>query len=479
MKRLVVLALVAACSPEQNARDVCDEGGCAPGTLTWAMNAASFNEAAVTKVAITPDEPPWFAGFWSTYLQVAERDNEDIQIGPWDEAAEHDAFVARTGVRRLDTVAASIVDSYWLRVVGLVPDPEDGAMVFTIGQRQDTRHQLDVSWFDRTGAEINDDPLTMPNKERYTFAVLDSAGARGAAVTVDDHGWPIVALSGTRIVVTTPDPDVASLTYEGTRATVFRVGQGFEPEELMNVEGVDITDIAVLDDVMAIGGTYTGAPAPPAGSASWPACSDSAPCGFVAAYDLRTRAVTWVQPIHATGTEPGGAIVRAIGVGGAQVTALVSAPNVPIDPPLGAGPLPAYLMTLAADGVAGAPAILDQTILAEAGAEIGDADIALTPSGEVILGLTFRGTVLVGPQAMNNTGAEMSSVVAELGNDLNWAWTWRVFADRSIVSTVEVRGDQVAVGGQYLGQLETGGTLQVAPVPVTAAPNGFALEFHR
>lgn len=479
MKWLVFLVLLAACSPDQSARDICDEGGCAPGTLTWAMSAASVDEAAVSKVAITPDEPPWFAGWWTGNLVIAELDNQDLRIGPWDMMAPHDAFVARTGARRLDTVAASIRATYELRPVGLVPDVEDGAMVFTIGQRQDLRHQLDVSWIDRAGAEINDDPETLADKERYTVAILDAAGAQGAAVAVDDRGWPIVAISGTSIVVTTPAPEEADLTFDGTRATVFRLGQGFEPQELANFEGVDITDIAVLGDVVALGGTYTGAPTPPDGSAPWPACADAAPCGFVAAFELSTGLVLWVQPIHATGAEPGGAVVRAIGVGGGQVTALVSAPNVPIDPPLGTGALPAYLMTFDAGGVAGSPAIVDQTILAEAGAEIGDADIAVTPFGDVILGLTFRGTVLVGPQAMTNNGAEMSSVVAELGNDLNWAWTWRIFADRSIVSSVEVTGDQVAVGGQYLGNLETSGVLQIAPIPATTSPNGFALEFHR
>jgi hypothetical protein len=456
MRALALLAApVLACAPEQTQRDLCDEGLCDPGTLTWAVRAESFDVTTVDAVAVTPDEPPWFGGAWNGNIII-----DDTQIPNGDFVGGYDGFLARTGVRLLTTLVSSMNASYGLRIEGLVPDPEDGAMLFAIGQQEDTRFRFEAAWYDRAGQEAR----------RGTIAVLDSAGSLGgAAVAVDARGWPLVATSGVRIVVN-------DTTYEGSRAMILRVGQGLVPEILVHILNVDIADLAVAGDVVAIAGRYQGTPTPPEGSAPWPACTDPEPCGFVAALHLSTGLVTWVQPIRA----PGGAVAHAVGIGGRQVVAMASAEGAPIDPPLGTGAIPAYLIALDADGNAGAPAVVDQTILAEAGTVIDSRDLVVTPSGEVIVALGFRGTVLVDRPRTFDVPDNFAGVVAELGTDLLWDWSYFITASTAVAKTLAVDGDQLAVGGWYEGTLVIEGDSSVPlPSPSIDVVNGFALELHR
>ncbi|MBZ0230881.1 MAG: hypothetical protein K8M05_00895, partial [Deltaproteobacteria bacterium] len=277
--RVVVLAGVAACGVEQTGRDLCDEGLCAAGTLTFGAQAASFTRSTVEAVAITPDEPPWFAGTFDSDLTI-----DDGSI-PWDGAGYRDPFLARTGVRDLAPLVIDGSAGYPQRVVGVVPDAEDGALVFTIGQQEDTRHRYTAAWYQRSGRLVVSD----------TVALLDAAGPLGgASVTIDARGWPIVAASGTNV-------DLDGVMHLGEWAIVMRLGQGLRPEIVVWLMDVEIADVAVDDDLLAIAGSYRGAPVVPEGSAPWPACADPEPCGFVAAIELSNGVVRWVQPIRAPG----------------------------------------------------------------------------------------------------------------------------------------------------------------------------------
>lgn len=463
MRRLLLLLVggaLVACSGDQSARDLCDEGLCASGTLTWTVRAESLFDSSITAVAITPDEPPWFAGTWRYDLHVAERNTETF--GGDDGVGIDDAFLARTGVRRLETLGAGMQAAYPLRVAGIVPDTEDGAILFAIGQQEDTRHRLEAKWVDRTGQEV----------VRRTLALLDAAGAfGGAAVTTDGRGWPIIAISGTTIRL---DGDI----HAGPRGMVFRLGQGLARETLIDVAGIDIAHIDVEGDLVAIGGTYTGAPPMPSGAPAWAECPGPEPCGFVAAFELSTSLFLWVQPIHATG----GAAVHAVGIGGGQVVAMASAAGAPIEPPLGTAALPAYLIALDAAGIAGAPAVVDQTVLAEDGTEMGGRHLDVTETGRVIVALSFRGRVLVGDQPLDYSGeaGTYASVVAELGTDLLWQWELFLSNETVVLNDVAVWGDQVAIGGSYRGFFSIV-SLQGVPLP-TESPvedNGFAMEIYR
>ncbi|HUQ01333.1 MAG TPA: hypothetical protein VM261_02505 [Kofleriaceae bacterium] len=464
MKRCVLAALgfAAACSPEQSVRDLCDEGLCAPGTLTWAVRAESVGDSTADAVAITPDEPPWFAGAYGQTLEVAERDTE--HFGGWDSVGEHDAYLARTGVRRLDTQGAFMNAAYFLRVVGIVPDFEDGAILFAIGQQEDLRERFEASWIDRTGAAT-----------RRTIALLDDPGGFGGAkVTADDRGWPIVAVSGTRV-------DLDGVIHDGARSMIFRLGQGLARQPLADLTGVDISDLDVDGDVVALSGTYTGAPMPPEGSAPWPACADAMPCGFIAAFELGTGRFLWVQPVRSMD----GALVHAVGLGGGQVVAMASVVGFPSEPNLGVGDVPLYLITLDAAGNAGAPAVVDQTIVAGNGVVIAGRDLAVTPAGAVVVAFSFRGAVMLDVEREFQDPDDYMGVVAELGTDLLWKWSYEIRAQGDIgvgtvdLSTIAVRGDQVAVGGAYLGAIQLGVSVDVAQLTPAGRPNGVAIEFHR
>lgn len=460
MRRVLVLAAgVAACSPQQSARDICEEGLCAQGTPTFGESVETDTRAEVQAVAITPDEPPWFAGAYNRGFTIADES--------WgaDDASFNDTFVARTGVRRLAPLVVNNPATYPMRVVGIVPDFEDGVRTFTIGP-EGVRQRFDVVWFDRRGSAV----------WRSTVALVDSAGALGgAAVTTDVHGWPIVAVSGTRITLDTTD-------YDGTHAMIMRLGQGMRREILIDLGGVDIADLAIDGDLLALGGQYTGAPTLAEGSAPWPACTDPEPCGFIAVMALSSGLVHWVQPIHA----PGGAAVHDVAAGSGIVVGMAStATSAATDPPLGTGAIPAYLLTLEGPGADGLPLLLDQTILADTGTEIGGRDVAVADGGNVVISLAYKGSVLVGtnPPAFSDPDANTyASVIAELGTDLIWQWRLFLSSFNIRVTALAVKGDQVVFGGHYRG-----GFLFLEPVLAELPPDtlqndpehGFVLEVHR
>lgn len=451
----LAMAGTAACSGAETARVQCDDGPCAAGTVTFAAEVASLTGARVEAVAITPEEPPWFAGTFDADARIAA-----VPLS-WDEVGYLDPFLARTGVDELPPLVVDNSAGYPQRVVGVVPDAEDGALVLTIGPQGDGRHRFEAAWFDRGGRLV----------VRDTVALLDDVGPLGgAAVATDARGWPIVAASGTNV-------DVDEVLQGGEGAIVMRLGQGLRQEILIWLLGVDIADVAVDDDLLVIAGSYVAQPGVPDGSAPWPACPDPDPCGFVAAVALSSGLVHWVQPLRATG----GATVHAVAVGSGQVVAMASTAGPAIDPPLGAGALPAYLITLDAVGQSGQPILLDQTILAEAGTTIGGRELAIADDGAVVIALGYRGDVLVGSQPVPYDRADetFASVVAELGTDL--IWQWQLFlADQNVnVLAVATRGDQVAFGGVYRGTLAPPNPLQVALPAPTEVDNGFVLELHR
>jgi hypothetical protein len=458
MRRVCLLAVLAACGAEQSARDICEEGSCAAGTPTFADSVASPTRAEVQAVAITADEPPWFAGTYNDEFTIAS--------DTWmDTVGYYDPFLARTGVRRLEPLVVNDPASYPQHVAGILPDLEDGARVFSIGEQEDTRHRFDLAWFDRGGQLV----------VRDTIALLDDARPfGGAAIAMDDHGWPIVAVSGTRV-------DLDGEIHDGVRSMIMRLGQGQRRDVLLDLAGVDVVDMAVDDDVLALGGTYTGAPVLADGSAPWPACTDPDPCGFVAAVALSNGLVLWVQPIHA----PGGATVHAVAAHASLVVAMASTTTSPAtDPPLGTGAIPAYLLTLVAtpDPPTGQPVLLDQTILADTGTTVGGRDVAIADGGAVVVALAYNGNVLIGsdPQPFNSAEPDtFGSVIAELGTDL--IWQWEIFLqDQNIsVQTVAVQGDQVAFGGLYRGTFGLTNPLNVELPATTERDNGFVLEVHR
>jgi hypothetical protein len=474
MRRGAVLALAfaaaaAACSPEQSVRDLCDEGLCASGTLTWAVRAESVGDSTVDAVAITPDEPPWFAGTYGRTVLVAERDLDSICGDPpiecgWDGAEEHDAYVARTGVRRLDTQGGVMKAPYALNVAGIVPDFEEGANLFASGPQVDGRELVESSRIDRNGGAT-----------RQTLALLTDPGAFGGTeVTADDRGWPIVALSGGTIRLDDVD-------HPGPRAMIYRLGQGYMRQPLADLAGVDVSDLDADGDVLAVSGTYTGAPELPQGSAPWPACADATPCGFIAAMDLGTGRFRWVQPVRSSG----GALVHAVGIGGGLVVGMASVVGFASEPNLGTGDIPLYLITLDAAGNAGAPAVVDQTIVAGNGVTVGGRDLAVTSTGAVVVAFSFRGTLMLDTERSFQDPDDFMGVVAELGTDLLWRWSYQITATGDIgvgtvdLSTIAVRGDQVAVGGVYLGAIELGVAVDVAQLTPAGRPSGVAIEFHR
>jgi hypothetical protein len=452
---LAVLAALAACGAEQTARDICEEGLCAAGTPTFADGVESFTRAEVQAVAITADEPPWFAGTYNADFTIAdERFGDDFNY--------YDPFLARTGVRRLAPLVINDPGLYPQRVVSIVPDLEDGARIFSVGEQSDTSHRVAISWFDRAGMVVM----------RETIALLDDARPfGGASVAIDTHGWPIVAVSGTRVDF---DGDV----HDGARSMIVRLGQGLRRDVLLDLAGVDVVDIAIDDDVLAIAGSYTGAPTLAEGSATWPACADPEPCGFIAAVALSSGLVHWVQPIHA----PGGAKVDAVAAHASLVVGLAStATSAATDPPLGTGVLPAYLLTL--DGTAtGGPVLLDQTILADTDATIGGRDVAIADGGAIVVALAYTGTVFVGSSPTTFATIEpdiYASVVAELGTDLIWQWELFLESTNMNVQTVAVQDDQVAFGGMYRGRFELLNPLNVELPGEASQDNGFVLEVHR
>ncbi len=459
----MALLVAAACGGvDQTGRDLCDEGLCAPGTLTWAARAqVDFGASTVEAVANTTDEPPWFAGTFDYDVTL------DTVTMPWDAVGTGDPFVARLGALRLGNWAIDAPAAYPVRVFGIQPDPEDGVMLFVTGQQSDTRQRLEVVWFDR-------DRMTIA---RETLALLDAPGALGgAAVVRDARGWPVVAISGTRI-------NLDGAIHDGVRAMVIRLGQGFERQVLVELSGVELSDLDVEGELLVISGRYLGQPGNAIGEpfAGWPACADPDPCGFVAGFDAGIGELRWVQPIHA----PGGAQVDRVAAGGGFVVAMASAAGAPTEPALGTGPLPAYLMTLEITGDA-QPFLFDQTVLAEAGTEIGSRDLDVASDGDAIIALSYNGTALVGTQPLVG-GAEpgnFESVVAELGTDLLWHWVATFERSQALetvmVGAVAVDGDQVAVGGSYRGNIVLANGLGV-PTPAVSSEfvNGFALELHR
>jgi hypothetical protein len=452
---LAVLAVLAACGGEQTARDLCDEGACAPGTLIFGDGVESFSRAEVQAVALSGDDPPWFAGTFNSDFSIA---GESFTA----EAPYYDPFLARTGARRLEPLVISEPADYPLRVVGILPDLEDGARSFSVGKPANMQARVAMSWFDRGGHAIVQD----------TIALIDDARPfGGASVAMDAHGWPIVAVSGTGI-------DLGGQRHEGARAMIVRLGQDQRRDVLVDLEGVDVYDLAVDNDVLAIAGSYTGAPALADGSATWPACSDPEPCGFIAAFALSSGLVHWVQPIHA----PGGATVTAVAAHASLVVGMAStATSAATDPPLGTGAIPAYLMTL--DGTAtGEPVLLDQSIVADTGTVIGGRDVAIADGGAVVVAFAYNGSALVGSSPVSFDSAEpdtYGSVVAELGTDLIWQWAIFLQDQNVDVQTVAVDGDQVAFGGLYRGAIGIVNQLGVELPGPTDHDNGFVLEVHR
>ncbi len=461
----MTVAAAACTAAGEQPGDLCDQVQCALGTPVWAVRAESpvpqripsarrrRPGSAVEAVAISAGDPPWFAGSYDSQLTVG-----DASTAGWQSAELGAAFVARTGGRRLDTWLADARAPYLVRVVGLLPDHEDGALSLVVGQHgQDPRHRIEAVWFDRGARQAR----------RETIALIDSAAALGGvAVAADAHGWPIVALSGTRI-------DLGGTISDGVHAIVFRLGQGLERELLVDLPGVDIADLDVDGDLVAIGGSYRDQPP------GWPACLAS--CGFVAALDAGSGAMRWVQVIRASG----GAAVHAVGVGGGQVVAMASAADAPTEPALGTGALPAYLLTLDAAGDGGLPLLLDQTVLAEAGTEIAGRDLDVAADGAVVIALAFRGTALVGSQPIvaDDADGDHESVVAELGTDLIWQWVAHLrgedFNTTVRVAAVAVVGDRVAFGGSYRGGLLLTTPLGVPMPAYSDQLNGFAIELVR
>ena len=468
MRRVALLGAIAAgCGVDQTGRDVCDEGQCAAGTLTFGVRVESQIRSSVGAVAIIPDEPPWFAGTHDSLASISGLSLEG------DASGDEDPFIARTGVRGLEPLAVNLLGGYPAPVVGIVPDSEDGALLFAIGEQLDARLRLEASWVDRDG-DLDELGHYRPFL-RQPIAFIDAAGAfGGAAATSDARGWPIVAVSGTRIAIVEEGEEEV---HEGARAMVLRLGQGLRPEILLDLPGIDIADVDADGDLVAIAGSYTGAPTPPDGSAPWPACTDPDPCGFIAAIDLPTGLVRWVQAIHA----PGGAAVHVVGTDAAVVVGMASAAGAPTDPALGTGAIPAYLVSLTAAGSSGQPELLDQTILADTGAVVSGRDLDVADDGGVVVAFGYRGSVLVGsdPPSYNGEPDTYAGVIAELGTDLNWQWRLFVQMQSVDMRTVAVKGDQVAFGGVYRGAFSLLNPLEVTLPEPAEVDNGFVLEVHR
>lgn len=450
----LALAALAGCGITGGERDLCDEGLCAPGTLTWAGTAASLVGSTVDAVAPVAGEPPWFAGRYDESVSIPGRHLN------FDGVGVSDVYAARLDVERLAPWLTVVLAAYPVRAAAILPDPEDGVIVLVIGQQEDTRHRVEAVWLDRRYDEV----------ARAPVALLDDAGAGGGvAADRDGRGWPIVAVSGTRV-------DLDGALHDGPRAMVFRLGQGLRRELLADLPGVDLADLRVDGDALAIGGSYLDGPA------GWPACAGPDRCGFVAVLELATGATRWIQPVRA----PGGAAVHAVGVGGFQVAALASAAGAPTEPALGAAPVPAYVLGLLTSGDAGEPFLLDQTVLAADGTDVAGGDLEVTADGSIVVGLAFRGTALVGnqPLEVNAPDGAHASVVGEISPEGNWQWALPLGRADLVtgtvrLSTLAVLGTRVVVGGVVQGGLAVSDPRAVGLPPASAVPNGFALELVR
>lgn len=458
MRWAALAGLLAACAGDgDDGGDRCGTTRCAPGSLIWAGQAGSATRVRVTAVATSPGEPPWFAG---TFADVLEFDGVLTYRAAND---EDDVFVARIGARA--TVSPWVVlarTSSEMRVAGVLPDQEEGALLITEGALPD-----DAGW--GVGAvavahdtyEVVDDPVPL-----VQLAAPAASGVT-AVTGVDGAGWPLVAISG---------------QFEGERRGVLRrLRQGLIADTLFDVAGVEITDVALAAaDSIAIGGRYRGEPP------GWPACPESeGTCGFAATVDAHHVAPGEARPPLRSlfvFRAAGGAEVLAVGgFADGNVAALCRVAGATVEPSF-PDPQPTLYLAFSEGDFVGARALSASPNLALAGAAL-DA----STDGAVVALSFLDGAIFVDGDAdevSSDASGTHDLVIAEYpraGDGAGWHLLVRTDGTAD-VSALAVEDDQVAVGGNYTGQLSiASGTVLTRTPEGIGGPvsQGFVLELVR
>lgn len=459
MSRVAAMALVlglAGCNAGSGDDiDDCRTSVCTPGSLVWSTQAASFADSAVTAVAASPGEPPWFAGNYDESVDVGGRNL------PFDSSGFGDGFAARVTPRELGAVWYRVAWApYPLHVAGITPDGEEGAILTVVGQQEDGRWHVEALWVDRHNETF--DPMRPSPSRRATIALMASATATPPLVTGIDHqGWPIVAISGTDIDLGRENDPVL-----GAWAMVFRIGPGLLRETLFEARGLEILDLAATTDgAIVLGGTYHG------DVPGLPACPETS-CGFFGSIEDAAGAATplrWSRAYRASVS----ASVSAVAAGpGGSLAMMLRMAGTSIDPPLGedAG-LRLTLFDASGNG-------LDDIILAGQTTVIHGAEVTLSDAGTAVIALGVEGAATLGDQTFTSdaTGSG-DGVIAELTTEGTLLWQLPVRSDGAFaVEDLAIERRQVAVGGSYQGNLSVPATSILGTSPNR---NGYVLELVR